>query len=246
MTFSRVPMPRVEWEERSMRYILAAFPLVGIVVAAFSALWVAFASFMGFGFLVVAAGLLAVPLIVTGGIHLDGYSDVCDALSSHAEADRKCQILKDPHVGAFGVMAVGLYMVLYLAVCSDIPFTGAELLCLCATYPLERCLSGLLCLLNDKNSSDGMVSMFKRSASQRSCIVILMLQACVYAGVMMCADAVLGAVLVAVAVVCWFIVRRIAKRQFGGVNGDLAGFFLQVCELAALMAILVVGKVVAL
>ncbi|MCI7504956.1 MAG: adenosylcobinamide-GDP ribazoletransferase, partial [Coriobacteriaceae bacterium] len=164
MTFSRIPMPHVEWEERSMRYLLAAFPLVGVVVALVCALWANLAAVLGFAPLVLAAGLVAIPLLVTGGIHLDGFCDVSDALSSHAEPERKCRIMKDPHVGAFSVMSVGLYLIVYVAVCSDLSLDVRSLACMCAIYPMERCLSGLLCLLNPKNSSDGMVSLFKKSA----------------------------------------------------------------------------------
>lgn len=43
------------------------------------------------------------PLLVTGGIHIDGFSDTMDALSSHAERQKKLEIMDDPHIGAFGV-----------------------------------------------------------------------------------------------------------------------------------------------
>lgn len=246
MTFSRVPMPRVEWEERSMRYMLAAFPLVGLVVAALAALWVHFACFLGLSPLVVSAGLLAVPLFVTGGIHLDGFCDVTDALSSHAEPERKCQIMKDPHVGAFSVMFVGLYLIAYFAVCSDLDFKGGYLLAICFIYPATRALSGLLCLLNDRNSSDGMVSLFKRSASQRACVVVLVLELCLYFAIMALGSPVIAAVLLVVAVAVWLIVRSVAKRQFGGVNGDVAGFFLQLAEFSMLASVLVIQKVMLL
>ena len=246
MTFSRIPMPHVEWEERSMRYLLAAFPLVGVVVALVCALWANLAAVLGFAPLVLAAGLVAIPLLVTGGIHLDGFCDVSDALSSHAEPERKCQIMKDPHVGAFSVMSVGLYLIVYVAVCSDLSLDARSLACICAIYPTERCLSGLLCLLNPKNSSDGMVSLFKKSASQRACVIILACGLLLCAGFALWANWVLGLVGLATAAIVWFAVRAVAKKQFGGVNGDVAGFFLQMAELAMLAAILLAQKVMML
>lgn len=39
------------------------------------------------------------PLIVSGGIHLDGLVDTADALYSRRETEKKLEILKDPHVG---------------------------------------------------------------------------------------------------------------------------------------------------
>ena len=37
--------------------------------------------------------------------------------------------------------------------------------------------------------------------------------------------------------------ERVCKKIFGGVTGDLAGFFLQICELAVLAALMVTGKI---
>ena len=43
-----------------------------------------------------AAGFCLIPVWVTGGIHLDGYADTCDALSSYGDREKKLEILKDP------------------------------------------------------------------------------------------------------------------------------------------------------
>lgn len=55
------------------------------------------------------------PLLVTGGIHIDGFSDTMDALSSHAERQKKLEIMDDPHIGAFGVRWIIVYMMIYAA-----------------------------------------------------------------------------------------------------------------------------------
>ena len=60
------------------------------------------------------------PLLVTGGIHLDGFLDVADARSSHQSRARKLEILKDSHVGAFAVIAMGCYLLLYTALWSAV------------------------------------------------------------------------------------------------------------------------------
>ena len=57
----------------------------------------------------------ALPLLVTGGIHADGFCDTVDALSSHAEREKMLEILKDSHCGAFAVIFFGLWLVLWLA-----------------------------------------------------------------------------------------------------------------------------------
>ena len=53
-----------------------------------------------------------IPILITGGIHLDGFCDVTDAKSSYASTERKLEIMSDSHVGAFVVMYLGIYLLL--------------------------------------------------------------------------------------------------------------------------------------
>ena len=76
--YSKIPMPRVDWNEKNMRYAMCTFPLIGVVIGA---AWCVCGALPLPG-LAKAAGFALVPVWVTGGIHLDGYADTCDALSA--------------------------------------------------------------------------------------------------------------------------------------------------------------------
>lgn len=105
---TRLPTPQLKtfdpaWLADSARWFAPVGLLVGGVVAAG---WLA-------GSLVDAwlAALLALVLWVwvTGGLHLDGLADLADALgAAHRDRNRFLAVLKDPHVGSFGVLALGL------------------------------------------------------------------------------------------------------------------------------------------
>ena len=115
--YSALPVPRVEWNETNMRYALATFPLVG---AALGLAWwgvCALSAVLALPDLLRGALLCALPALVTGGIHLDGYADTCDALASHASPERKQEILRDPHCGAFAVIRLCVYFVTSFALC---------------------------------------------------------------------------------------------------------------------------------
>ena len=116
-TYSKIPMPNVEWTEDRMRYVMCFFPLVGIAQGAVLGLWL-YLSLDVLKLSVAAAALIgaAVPLLVTGGIHMDGFLDTMDAIHSYGDRSRKLEILKDPHLGAFAVISFGVYMMLYLGV----------------------------------------------------------------------------------------------------------------------------------
>ena len=91
--FSAVPVPQFAWNEKNMRYALCAFPLVGLLCGV---LWFV-CGVLPLPAPARAAGFCLVPVWVTGGIHLDGYADTCDALASYGDREKKLEILKEPN-----------------------------------------------------------------------------------------------------------------------------------------------------
>ena len=92
--YSVFPMPQLEWNQHTMKYAMCFFPFVGIVVGAFVYLWVWICGFFSLNTALAAVVLALLPVLLSGGIHLDGLIDTSDALSSHQPAERKLEILK--------------------------------------------------------------------------------------------------------------------------------------------------------
>ena len=67
--YSRIPMPRLDWESESRKYTLYAFPLVGIAVGVCELLWLWVAQALDLHTVLTGAVLTALPIWVTGGIH---------------------------------------------------------------------------------------------------------------------------------------------------------------------------------
>ena len=102
--YSKLPMPRVEWDEKSLSRALWWFPAVGLAAGGLLWLWLRLSQLLGLSTVLCAAGALLLPVAVSGGIHLDGFCDTCDALSSHQSRERKLEILKDSHTGAVAII----------------------------------------------------------------------------------------------------------------------------------------------
>ena len=94
--YSRIPMPFVEWSECGMKYAFCFFPLIGVVIGACVCAFCWLSVQAGLGILAFSLLGTAVPLLITGGIHMDGFLDVTDARSSFQSRERKLEILKDP------------------------------------------------------------------------------------------------------------------------------------------------------
>ena len=141
--FSAVPVPQPVWNEKNMRYALCAFPLVGAVCALAWWGWAVASVHFSFPDLLRAAGLCLIPAFVTGGIHLDGYADTCDALASCASPEKKQEILKDPRCGAFALIRLCTYFIAYLGLCAAVRLYARGMRCAWALgFVLERALSG--------------------------------------------------------------------------------------------------------
>ena len=102
--FTRIPAPHFR-TERQLSQALWALPLIGLSVGVgqYGGLWL-------FAFLpdgVWGAGSIAViviGLILTGALHWDGLADVFDGLG--VGKDRRQQVMRDPAIGSFGVLAL--------------------------------------------------------------------------------------------------------------------------------------------
>ena len=240
--FSALPVPQVTWTEKNMRFALLAFPLVGAVIGGVCWLWTLLGHALRFTALMRGAGLCVLPVLLTGGIHLDGYADTCDALASHAPAEKKREILKDPHLGAFAVIRLGVYFVVSLAVWTGLPeYRGGAILC---AFCLSRCLSALALTVFPLAEGSGLARTFAE-ASDRSLVrgMLLALTAALSLALVLLG----GWSMVLAAAVVFLRFWMLVRKQFDGLSGDLSGWFLQTVELwmaGALCLAEYLGKIV--
>ena len=135
--YSKIPMVQFEWKEEDMRYSMCFFPLVGIVIGLLSWCWWLFCQQFGIGKMCFAFVGLAIILLVTGGIHMDGYMDTMDALHSYGSREKKLEILKDSHIGAFAVIMTVLYVLIAAGAYSEIK-NYSVMASFCGAYFLSR------------------------------------------------------------------------------------------------------------
>ena len=179
---------------------------------------------------------------MTGGIHLDGFCDVCDARASHQSRERKLEILRDSNVGAFAVIHCVLLLLLTFGLWCQLNLGDSEMWGALVLLPVfSRCLSafGALSLPNARGS--GMLASVTGGERRRPGRWGLLL------GSLLCAAAL-------AALEPWFLLAagagylsflyyvRTAKREFGGTTGDLSGWFLQLCELSSLAGLVLAQR----
>jgi len=107
---TRLPTPRIAATDADFAASMRWFPLVGLLIGALVAGAAALAG-RGDAWLGALAGLV-VWVGVTGALHLDGLADLADARgAAHGDPARLRAVLADPHVGSFGVVAIGVQLI---------------------------------------------------------------------------------------------------------------------------------------
>ena len=244
--YSRLPVPCGNWKKEDMQYSIGLFPLVGVVVGALEYMWLYGALHAGAAvlpgmlqtalFLAVVLIACIIPVLVTGGIHVDGFMDTSDALSSWGDRGRKLQILSDPHIGAFSVISLITLAAFWIAAVAVIAGSGdVRSWCIFGLeFVLARTLSGLAAVRFQNARGEGTLWAFTDLPGSARQVNTILLAVTIMHPVRGLAAAVMS-------VVIFGLYRRRAYRDFGGITGDLEGWFLCRCEVAAACALAVVS-----
>lgn len=242
-TYTRIPLPPVDFQEEDMRYGLCFLPLVGVLICFFFRAWALLVEAASFGSLLKAAGYSLIPLWLTGGIHMDGFLDTSDALASWQSCEKKLEIMKDPHMGVFALIRGGMYMLAIAGLYSEIN-TGKEAVAIGTGFVLSRCLVGLMTLLLPNARRTGMIHSFQKKQEKKATLIaaaifilISLVIGCLAVGFRLLPGI---AAIAATAIYFYFL----AKKQFGGITGDLAGYFIQISELAFAAGVILLGGLI--
>lgn len=238
--YSKIPVPQVEWTKERMKYAMCFFPLVGfmqgILLYGFARITWKFSFWVLY-----YTGGVVLPLIINGGIHMDGFLDVIDARASFGDKEKKLEILKDPHTGAFAILGAIVYVLLYLGIFVELP--AGYVPAVGGVYVVTRALSGLSVVSFPKAKNSGLAAAFSEEAQKKAVAAVMYIfiagalcfilwTAGIWAGIL-CGIA---------AVIVFAYYYRMSVKEFGGITGDLAGYFLQFCELALVAALVVAAR----
>ena len=240
--YSRIPVPQFAWKEEDMKYIFCFFPWIGAVIGGCIYIWNMLCGFLQVGTLCRTVVSTVIPLLVTGGIHVDGFMDTMDALHSYQTKERKLEILKDSHIGAFSVIMLAAYGLVWTGAFSEIE-EDMLLRIVCGGFFLSRCLCGISAVSFPLAKKEGMLYLFVDSSHKRIVKGALYLQSACCIGLMLFWSPLTGMIVTAASLAAFAYYDYRSRKVFGGVTGDTAGCFVLLCELCMLVAIAVADSV---
>lgn len=239
--YSKIPMPKTDWNKENMKYALCFFPLVGLAIGIIFYLWSLLAKFLALGNIFTTAIYTIIPILITGGIHMDGFVDSMDAINSYQSIERKLEILKDSHIGAFALITSITYFIAYFGVLSEIK--GEEIIIVSLGFILSRALSGLSIVTFPLAKKSGLAANFSDSAQKKKVKITMIIYIIIISLIMLYINLFLGIASIISSLIVFFYYKLMAKKKFGGITGDIAGYFLQLCELFIALALVLVGKI---
>ncbi len=241
--YSKIPVPQFEWSEEDMKYMLCFFPWVGAVIGICIYIWSRLRIMLGIGkfcYIMIAA---AIPLIITGGFHADGFMDTMDAIHSYQPEEKRLEILKDSHIGAFSVIMFAIYGLIYMGAFSEI--ADEKLIrIICGGFFLSRCLSGISVVSFKPAKKDGMLCLFAGKSDKVVVRRLLYLQAFVCACFMLFQSLYAGIIVIVAGILAFVYYYYRCKREFGGITGDTAGYFILICEGSMVSAAALLGALI--
>jgi adenosylcobinamide-GDP ribazoletransferase len=173
--------------------------------------------------------LLGAQVFLTRGLHLDGLADWADALGGHTERTRRLSIMRDSHLGTFGVLALLLALMAKWITMERLIISGA--LCwLLLVLTVSRCMMVvLISALPYARTGEGLAAPFVQAGGLKQRIIAqtVTLCVCLYFGPV-------GLFLFGIG---WLVTRLLGvsfQKGFGGITGDLLGTTNEIVEVVLL------------
>ncbi len=232
---TRIPVPESWTKDFDFnRFVegIVWFPLVGVVVGAFAAAAFYFANQLFDSAIAAACYVLALALI-TGGFHLDGLADTCDAIFSARKREQMLEIMKDSRLGTNGGLALIFIVVFRVLVVNHLATSASDMVLfyLIAAPVAGRALMVILMYRQTYARESGLGNVFIGKVTAKQTLITL--------ATSLMLVALLGQIS---AIRAWFFTlifaygyQRFIHKRLGGQTGDTLGGGNELFELCFLL-----------
>ncbi len=208
-----------------------AFPLIGVITGVIAAAALMLSHSIGLHPLASALIAVAAGIAVTGALHEDGLADLADGFGGGADTEAKLAIMRDSHVGTYGMLALVFSVGIRAAVLAGMPGAGTAAMSLITAACVSRALMvGVMSNLPAAREDGlGAAAGTPETGTFLTALAVAAVAAFVLSGAV-------AWILLAAGGAAMVAVMALAKRQIGGHTGDVLGATQQVGEIAILLA----------
>ncbi|WP_172371302.1 adenosylcobinamide-GDP ribazoletransferase [Sporosarcina jiandibaonis] len=188
-----------------------------------------------------AVSIVLTGILLTGGLHLDGWTDTADAFFSYQDQGKRLEIMEDPRIGAFGTMALVFLILIKIASFHELLERDVAHFILFAAIPfLARVGMNIYLSMTSSAKSSGLAYFFREKIHTRIVVVVSLLSGLtILIGVWLLVESVIIPILLFVLLAMGILFfRHWSLKHFGGVTGDLSGAFIEGMEVILWFAVL--------
>ncbi len=233
---TRIPLAtRTLFDHKDYANSLAWYPVIGLVLGGL--VWLSGVALAGLSSTSLTAALvLAVWVLLTGALHLDGVADCADAwVGGFGDREKTFQILKDPRSGPIAVVVLVLVLLIKWAALEVL--LGSEHWSIIWLIPLlARGAMPYIFWRLDYVRSSGLGAAFVEGLSRQR-ILISLLFLVVIAVLSLTGQLGILVLFVVVSLLIYLWWKRASYQKLGGFNGDCAGALVEFLELGLLLGL---------
>lgn len=228
---------------KNTKYAICLLPFIGLVIGVLQGGWSAVCSACGFGQVCFALAGTVIPVIMTGGVYLERFMKTIDILyinSNGKKADGSKNITTQ--TSGFSVIWVICFLMLYGAGLTQI-WKGDQMILLGLSYVISRTLHSMSFAWFTAAKQENPRYSFTSAAHKKTVQVMLVTFLAIEFITAVLIQPVIGALMALAAMWVWTYYYYMSKKRFGGITEELAGYFLCLCELADVLVVGTIGRV---
>ncbi|WP_339004771.1 adenosylcobinamide-GDP ribazoletransferase [Fusobacterium animalis] len=261
---TRIPMPKIEYDEEKLGKSMKYFPVVGIIVGFILLFFCIIFNFIlkNISYSAVLPLMIIViiltDLITTGALHLDGLADTFDGIFSYRSKHKMLEIMKDSRLGSNGALALILYFLLKFILLFSLTIESREgAIYAIMTYPVvARFCSVVSCASSPYARGSGMGKTFVDNTKTCGLIVATVITLLYTIGMIfmpfvlftnyslpiqiIMKSIFIIVIIVALSALFAYAFSKLIERKIGGITGDTLGALLEISSLLYIVLILVV------
>lgn len=233
---TRLYLPiNVEWDTANLRRSLMWFGLVGAFIGVILA--GAMTLFNRFNVIPAVSGIiiLLIWIFITGGMHIDGISDMADGFFSMRDKEKTLEIMKDSHVGAFGVITIVFLLLIKFEMLKEFIIIEKNVWLLILPPTIARIAAGLVLSFYETTKKSGLGYTF-HSSDPRIFWAIGFIVTLIISSILN----IKSLIFIGIAILASNLMALWAKKKIGGLNGDIYGAIVETVEVIGMVFICVV------
>lgn len=240
MFFTRLPLWRLFHVDAGyFKRVVPLWPITGWLTGGMmgGVFWL---SSMVFPVSLSALFAVASRLLLTGALHEDGFADFCDGFGGGTSRDRTLRIMKDSHIGTYGVIGLIIYYLTLLTAVTSLPASIIPSALLCGDVFCKFIASNIINVLPYARKEEEAKN--KLTYSKMSVLDFLLATVSGMAALLWLPDPLLilagiAPILTSLFLFCWM------KKRLNGYTGDCCGATFIIGELAFQMGLLLLVRI---